>query len=189
MFSRNVVVIHGVAACPVDGGVIQSVLGKLREYGGSAERCWLRPPPFPAARPAAVPPGLPSGAPPRLRRRRAPRLTGARSLPPAAAPAQPQPTSRSTALCRAAGRSGAAAAACGAARQRRGRRGVKSTLNFLSAQRAEFQCVLRIARSAGIGAGDQSSADDQRHHADCERIVRRCRNQHIAVYSEAFHDR
>ena len=88
------------------------------------------PPPFPAARPAAVPSGPPSGAPPRLRRRRAASLRAALPLPPAAAPVQPQPTSRSTALCRAAGRS---AAACGAARQRRGRRGVKSTLNFLSA--------------------------------------------------------
>src|SRR5207253_10675686 len=51
---------------------------------------------------------------------RAASLRAALPLPPAVAPVQPQPTSRS-------------AAACGAARQRRGRRGVKSTLNFLSA--------------------------------------------------------
>jgi hypothetical protein len=52
------------------------------------------PPPFPAARPAAVPSGPPNGAP----------------LPPAAAPVQPQPQSRSTALCRAAGAAGAGGA-------------------------------------------------------------------------------
>src|SRR5262249_55659386 len=56
------------------------------------------------------------------------------------------------------------------------------------AQCTEFQSVLRVAGGAGIPARDLPAAHQQRHHAHSERIVRRSRNQEIAIYTQSTDD-